>query len=359
MSLIKGAQPEKILIILFGAIGDVTRGLSLVCRIKRELPATKIYWVVEKTSSKLIEDHPSVDKALVFNKQDSFFSFLLFLKKIRALDCDVTLDLSRHLKGGISSFISGSSIRVGFNKCNSREGNWLFQTQYIEPVPHFTDKIDHFHKFGDAIGLPPSDEVDFGLTPRGEEISDLEKRLNDLCTEKGVHIPSVSKRVLFLIGSTWKSREWPSAHFAEFAHLLYSKFGMTSFLVGSPSDATKASEILSHAQDTSYMVDLTGFTSLRELVILCHIAKCGIGADSGPMHIASAVGLPVISFWGPTSPERSTPYGNKDRVLQSPIGCSPCYFRECPGLDTLCLKNITPAVVEYKFEEFLKVKGMD
>jgi heptosyltransferase-1 len=354
MSLNKETSPEKILIILFGAIGDVARGLSLVCRIKKQLPETKIYWVVEKTSSKLIEDHPFIDEVLVFNKQDGFFSFLSFLRKVRALQCDVTLDLSRHLKGGISSYFSGSTTRVGFNKVNSREGNWLFQTKHIEPVPHFTDKINHFHKFGDAIGLPPPDEVDFGLTPRQEEIDELEKRLAQLCVQKGIKIPPVAQRILFLIGSTWKSREWPSVHFAELARVLHEKSGMTSFLVGSPSDAVKAGEILSHVENTTSVVDLTGFTSLRELVVLCHLAKCGIGADSGPMHIASAAGLPVISFWGPTSPERSTPYGNKDRVLQSPIGCAPCYFRECPGLDTVCLKNITPVVVQYKFEELLK-----
>ncbi len=351
LSVLKENPESKILVILFGAIGDVVRGLGLATKIKKHYPASKIVWAVEKTSSALLRDHPSIDSLLIFDRTTGVSGYLSFLKNVRSQKCDITLDLSRHLKGGVCSILSGAPVRVGFSRKNSREGNWLFQTDHIPEVLHFSDKIMQFHKFAESLGISGDQEVDFGFALKEADIFAFEKKLAQICEESGVTFADPSRRVLFFIASTWESREWSSGYFAELATKLKEKFGMTPVIVGGPSDASKGDEILSALDDKSIALNLIGKTSLYELVILCKRSSCGVGVDSGPMHIASAAGLPVISFWGSTSPERSTPFGNKELVLQSPIGCAPCYFRECPGLDTMCLKNITPQIVLYKFEE--------
>lgn len=345
---------SRILILLFGAIGDVVRGLSLAARIKNHYPEVELIWGVEKTSSALLKDHPSINQLLVFDRKEGLKGYFSFIKKIRSLKCDVVLDLSRHLKGGVCSYFSGSSVRVGFNKENSREFNWLFQTDQIEPVPHFSDKIGHYQKFADYLGVPQDAHINFGFSPRKEEVESLEQKISKISQETYCPFPEPERRVLFFIASTWRSREWPSEHFASLAKILIQQHGMIPVLVGGPGDASKGSEIKTLLHKDTPLLDLIGKTTLRELVVLCGQSFCGVGVDSGPMHIASAVGLKVISLWGPTNPERSTPFGNKDRILQSPLGCAPCYFRECPGLNTLCLKNITPEIVNYKFQELIK-----
>lgn len=350
----------KILIVLFGAIGDVARGLSVPTKIKEHFPETEIHWAIEKTSSTLLENYPSIDHVHVFNRKKGFIEYLSFLRKIRSLNCDITLDFSRHLKGGLCSYFSNSSLRIGFSKANSRELNWLFQTNHIEEVPHFSDKIKQFQKFTELLGVPKNEKVSFDFSTIEKEISDFENKLEQIAKEQNIPTPPLSRRVLFLIASTWESREWPSSYFAELARDLNNEFDITPILIGAPSDISKGEEILdvyssAYSKDSSGkppILNLIGKTSLREFIILSSRSFCGIGSDSGPMHIASIVGLPVISFWGSTSPKRSTPFGNENGILQSPIGCSPCYFRKCPGLNTLCLKNITPKIVKYKFESF-------
>jgi ADP-heptose:LPS heptosyltransferase len=354
LEILKNKPAARICIILFGAIGDVVRGLSLSTRIKKHCPEAEIIWGVEKTSSALLQAHPSINQLLVFDRKKGFLEYLSFLKRIRALKCDIVLDLSRHLKGGICSIASGAPTRIGFNRTNSREGNWFFQTNHIPPVPHFSDKMGHFQKFADILGIEKDEKTDFGFQVSEAEKEAIEGKITELSRIAEIEVPDPSRRVLFLIASSWKSREWPSEHFANFAVQLEVRHQMVPVLIGAPSDAGKSLEIQQEIKGRVPILDLTGKTTLRELVVLCKRSFCGVGVDSGPMHIASAAGLPVISFWGSTSPERSTPFGNKEGVLQSPLGCSPCYFRECPGLGTLCLKSITPEIAGLKFEKLLE-----
>jgi len=361
--------PKRVLIILFGAIGDVVRGLSLATLLKQKWPECEISWAVEKGSSQLLLNHSAIERVLIFDRKKGFKSYFDFIREIRSHKYDITFDLSRHLKGGLTSLISGASMRLGFSKRNSREGNWLFQTHHIQDVPHFSDKINHYLSFAKFFGLSfGNDKIDFGLCPSEIEVADLEMKLNEIFQSQIGFFPPPERRVLFFVGSTWTSREWSSEHFSVLAQKLFETEGLVPIVVGSKGESKKFTEIKNalseNAQTNTSMgnisigntstltplVDLCGKTSLLELRTLATRSRLAIGSDSGPMHIASILGLPVISLWGPTSPVRSTPYGNTDGILQSPIACAPCYFRECPGLDTFCLKNISPEIVLAKFE---------
>lgn len=361
--------PKRILIILFGAIGDVVRGLSLATLLKKKWPECKVTWAVEKGSSQLLLRHHAIDSVLIFDRKGGFGSYRAFLKELRSHRYDVSFDLSRHLKGGLTSLLSGASMRLGFSRKNSREGNWLCQTHHIPNVPHFSDKINHYLSFAEFFGLSfGSDEIDFGLSPSEIEVTDLEMKLNEIFQSQIGFLVPPEKRVLLFVGSTWTSREWSSEHFAVLAQKLFETEGLVSIVVGSKGEGRKFTEIKKSLEEISQvyisrgstsmeipLVDLCGRTSLLELTTLATRSRLAIGSDSGPMHIASILGLPVISLWGPTSPVRSTPYGNTDGILQSPIACAPCYFRECPGLDTFCLKNISPEIVHSKFEYLKRV----
>ncbi|HMO16504.1 MAG TPA: glycosyltransferase family 9 protein [Oligoflexia bacterium] len=355
--------PERILIILFGAIGDVVRGISLATRIKRHAPKSHITWAVERTSSSLVLSHHSIDKVIIFDKKKGIRGYLSFMKELRSTNFDVCLDLSRHLKGGITSLFSGSKYRIGFARKNSREGNWLFQNEHIQEVEHFSDKIYHYQKFADAINVPSEDKIDFELVPLDSELKRVEEILISASRDSEVSVPSPDKRVLFFIGSTWESREWPSSHYANLALALFRELGMSSIIIGAGSDKKRALEIMSEAKSLYSLsslpfsvIDLTGKSNLVDLKALAHVSRIAVGSDSGPMHIASATGLPVISLWGPTNPMRSTPYGNLKNALQSPVGCAPCYLKKCPGLGGICLSGITPDVVMIKVKTLVSAE---
>jgi len=342
-------NPKSLLIVLLGAIGDVVRAFPLVTQISENYPDCMITWAVESPSLEIVKCHPEVNRIVEYRRKDGIFAYLKFIKELRSESYDVSIDLQRHFKSGMTTFFANASMRIGFNKKNSREANYLFQTDTIDPVEHFSDKVEQYMKFCEKLGFTASEKREHLLESSPEEIFAFEKKLKDIAESQGVIIVPKEKRALFLIGSTWKTREWGADYYAKLSESLMENYQIQSYLVGSSKDSQLAGEILKSSRVP--IINLLGHTSLREYKTLCAISALGVGSDSGPLHIASGVGLPVISLWGPTSPTRSRPFNNYQNVLQSPIGCAGCYQRVCPGLDKLCMKSIRPEVVMYKVDE--------
>lgn len=345
--------PKHILIILHGAIGDVARGVALAVQIKRQWPSCRITWAVEPISRSLVEHHPSIDRVVVFQRGAGLKGYLRFIRELRQDSYDVCLDLQRHFKSGFTSLLSGASKRIGFDKGNSREGNWMFQTQHIATQVRESPKIVQFFAFLDALGIARSEPIEFQLEPSTEQQSRIDALIG---LDAGA---SAVEHVALLIGSTWTSRVWPTENYIELARALWQRYRLRSIIVGGPADAIAAAAISSELLPEQ-VVNLVGKTSLRDLSAVFTRARLAIGSDSGPMHIAAAVATPIISLWGSTSPVRSGPYGWEGYCLQSAIGCAPCYQRVCPGLDTLCMRALSTEIVlsqvERLFDELQRLK---
>jgi ADP-heptose:LPS heptosyltransferase len=118
---------KRILIVLHGSIGDVTRALPLASLIRKGFPDVKLSWAVEAPSFPLVEHYPAIDEVIVFDRRHWWRGIWPFLRTIRGRRFDVVVDLQRHLKSGLISFFSGAPIRVGFNKADGKEFNWLFK----------------------------------------------------------------------------------------------------------------------------------------------------------------------------------------------------------------------------------------
>jgi heptosyltransferase-1 len=336
--------PKKILIVLLGAIGDVVRAFPLASQIKENWPDSEITWAVETASVGIVTECKFVTRAVEFKRKDGIFGFFRFIRELKKEKFDLTLDLQRHFKSGITSYLTGGSVRIGFNKQNSREANHLFNNFSINEVEYMSDKIEQYLYFSDYLGFKKKESrYDFGLEEDLDCSIDLEDKLKKILTDKNLEFYPKDKRALLFIGSTWESKIWPSINFYNLAKDLFANFGYLPILVGSKGDLQKAKEII--ALGNSPLINFVGETSLKEFKNLCFNAKFAVACDSGPMHIACAVGLPVISLWGPTSPIRSKPYSNSKFIIQSPIGCRECYQRKCPGLDGICLSDIGPEVV--------------
>jgi len=323
--------PHRILIILLGAIGDVTRALPLLTRLRRAYPAVHITWAVEPAAAPLLDYHPALDEVLLYRRTRGPLAFLPFLRDIRRHRFDFVLDLQRHAKSGLVSYWSGAPFRLGFHRHNSKEGNWLFNTHTIAPVPDFSLKLRQYLAFAEALGLP-DDGIHFDLRLRPEEEEEVETLLT------GTPRPFAA----FFLGSRWPSRFWFPQSTAAVARELQHAYGMGIVLLGGRGEAAFAREVSDAAGDT--LTNLTGQTSLRHLIGIFRRAQLAFGPDSGPMHIAAATGTPVISLWGATSPVRSAPWGSEAFVLRGPAACSPCYTRHCP-IGRRCMQRITPAQV--------------
>ncbi len=331
------AAPRRVLIILLGAIGDVVRALPLLGRIRRAWPAAHLAWAVEPKSQAVLEGHPWVDELIVYNRRRAPVSFLPFLFRVRAGHFDLTLDLQRHLKSGVVAIASGARTRLGFDRSNGKEFNHLFSTRQIAPQPPMRLKLMQYQGFADALGLAPA-PIEFGL------VSSDAERARAAAMLQGAPRPLLA----VILGSSWPSRIYfPDSIAAAIRDTAMARDGCPAFfpvLIGSGrEEVALADQVIAHLAGAP-VLNLAGRTGLRDLVAIFAECAAACGPDSGPMHIAAAVGCPVVSLWGATAPERSAPWGFADLALSGAIPCHPCYLRECP-IGRECMRRIAPAEV--------------
>lgn len=330
------AAPRRALIILLGSIGDVVRALPLLGRMRRAWPDTHIAWAVEPKAEPILRGHPWLDEILVYDRRRAPWSFLPFLLAVRRAQFDLVLDLQRHLKSGLTAFVSGAKRIVGFAPENVKEFNHRFSTEQIPPQPTLRSKLLQYQAFGDWLELPSS-SIEFALKPasRPESFKSM--------------FGSIGRPVVgVILGSSWPSRIYFPEALATVIRLLHGPDDDTGavffpVLIGGPDESLIAAEVQQHLEGIP-VLDLTGKTALNDLPALFAECDVAVGPDSGPMHIAAAVGCPVVSLWGSTSAERSAPWGFAEFALTAPIKCSPCYLRKCP-IDRECMRRISPAVV--------------
>jgi heptosyltransferase I len=332
-------NPKRILIILNGAIGDVVRALPLLARIRRGFPGAYIAWAIEPKSAPILEAHPWLDQTILYDRRHAPWSFAPFLRRVRDGRFDLAIDLQRHLKSGIISIVSGARDRIGFSAENAKELNHLFSTRQIEPQPEMRLKLMQYQAFGDVLGLAPV-PIEFGLSASPVE----RKRARDLLDD------APRPRLGVILGSSWPSRIYFPKSIAAVIRGARDRNNVNGggaalypVLLGGPDETELASDVMRELGGIEAL-NLAGRTSLRDLIAIFSECDAAFGPDSGPMHIAAAVGCPIVSLWGATSPKRSAPWGFEDFAISGDIPCHPCYLRECP-VGRECMHRIAPETV--------------
>jgi lipopolysaccharide heptosyltransferase II len=309
----------KILIIKLGALGDVINTFPLVVNLKKYLNA-EIDWLVAPLSYPLVANHPCVDTAILFDKNRLRHSLPCALKEIRTKEYDITLDLQRILKSGLFSMASKSAHRVGFNKERCKEMTWLFPFDRIQPSDPQAHMLNQYLEFGTHLNLPDNDVS--WMIPR-------------IATK----LPGLPKKYLVLnVGASRPVKQWDPEYFATLADKIDEKFHLKSVLTGGPEDINTGNQIKDKANCN--IIDLTGRTSILQLVEVIADAQCVISCDTGAMHLASALGTDLIALFGPTDPRRTGPF--RGRVIQKELSCTclPCNKRNCQ--DPRCMDAIKP-----------------
>jgi ADP-heptose:LPS heptosyltransferase len=329
---------QRILIVLLGAIGDVTRALPLANRLRAGYPEAYVAWALEPKAAPILALHPAIDERLVFERAGGARAFARFLGRVRAQGFDLTLDLQRHAKSGLVSAASGARVRLGFHRRNTKELNWIWNTHTIAPVAERGWKLEQYQRFGDWLELPP-EPPRFAITLAPNERTRVAEVL----------APVPRPFAALFLGSTWPSRLWFAESFARVVDDLAAR-GLASVLVGG-EDVVELAAATARAASAP-VTDLSARTTLRETYGLLAEARVAIGPDSGPMHLAAAAGTPVVSLWGATTPARSAPCGSEDLVLVGRVPCAPCYLRDCP-IGRRCMHDITPARVLAQVERVL------
>jgi len=337
---VRSSDPKRILLVLHGSIGDVTRALPLATLLRKGFPRSYIAWSVEPASRPLLEHNPAIDQIILFDRVRGWRALAPFVRQIREQHFDLVLDLQRILKSGLISWATGAPRRIGFNRADAKEFNWFFNTLHIEAFDETIPKIEHYFKFAEYLGVPlEAPQWNFCLT--AAERAAVKNHI------------SLIKRpfaVLF-VGTRWQSKRWFATQIARCADLLHDQYCLDVVFLGGASDRHLADEAVKETRTA--VTNLVARTSLREAIGIIERAKLAVGPDTGLMHIAAAVGTPVISLWGATRPQRTGPYGYGDLVIQGRAPCVPCNRKRC-RIGRICMQSITTAEISERIAVALR-----
>jgi lipopolysaccharide heptosyltransferase I len=320
--------PLKILIIKPSSFGDVIHGLPVLHALSARFPDAVFHWVVAKGFDGILEAHPLIQKLWIIDK-DSWkkalnlprtFSELRNLSRgLRTEKFDLVIDLQGLFRSAMIGVLSGAKERIGFD--NAREGA-RFSYKYRVRTQTELHAVEKNMQLAEFVGCRRADPV-FVLPPLAE-VPEVVKKIG----RYAVIAPSAGTLV----------KRWPAQYFGD----LVSRLPIPSIIVGGRADAALGEEVASLSN--SRAVSLAGMTSLRELAAIIGGADFFVSPDSGPMHLAAALNIPVFAIFGPTSPLRTGPYGKIHTVIRLDLPCSPCFTRKpCP--DWRCIREITPDMV--------------
>lgn len=326
------ASPKKILIVKPSSLGDVVHSLPFLNALKEQFPDAEVHWVIAKGLEGLLTGHPMIRKVWVINKDmwkklsqigNSFSEIQAILKGLRKEHFNIVVDLQGLLRSGIITMATGAPVRVGFKE--AREGSRFFYTHTVEGGKDI-HAIDRYLKIAAFLGCDTTD-IRFPL-PLTFTSSPIPHH-SSLTEDYAVIIP----------GARWKTKRWPREKFGELASLLPLK----TVIVGSKADMDAANEIVALSKGKA--LSLAGKTTIGELIEVMRGARFVVSNDSGPMHIAAALGIPVFAIFGPTDPVRTGPYGKGHTIIREDIPCVPCFKRRCNNLK--CMEHL-PVEKVYK-----------
>jgi 3-deoxy-D-manno-octulosonic-acid transferase/heptosyltransferase-1 len=333
---------KNILIIKLSSIGDVVHALPFLESLKKCYPGSNIDWLVEEEASQVLSGHPAINRIIISGRKrwqkDVLNPFKIFgvfteasglYKSLRLSNYDIVIDLQGLFRSGFLTALSRGKRKIGMS--GGREGSSFF---FIEPpvmVDYDQHAIDRYLKVAEYLGCNTDN-------PKGEiSVLKEDKELAD-----GVFASFSEKKPVIAVNpmAKWKTKLWQAGKFSELAEKMQKEMDCSIIFTGSIHDRPLIEDIINNAGSRrNEIINLAGRTGLKELAYLYSRCSVLICTDTGPMHIAAAMGCRVVALFGPTAPLRTGPYGNGHMVIRSGIECSPCFKKECGN--TKCMNNIT------------------
>ena len=317
----------KILIVKLSSLGDVIQALPVLTALKEGLAGAEVHWVVEPEARKILENHPLLDRLIVFPRKEIFRgdvkSLKAFVSLLRAQSYDVALDLQGLLKSALVLTLSRARQKVGFS--NHREGSPLFYTLKLPPYDPDLHAVRRYLLALEILGVREK-RPRFVLPPL-PPLEALRERLS---------LPE--EFVLFITQSRWQSKLWSKEGWRVLAQK-FLNLGLTPVLVGTREEGPRLAEIALGTRALS----LAGRLDLLELGSLIKGARLVVSVDTGPMHLAAALGRPLVALFGPTAPWRTGPFGERHQIISQKSPCSPCFKKFCA--ERACLLKISPEEV--------------
>jgi lipopolysaccharide heptosyltransferase I len=338
------APSPRILLVRLSALGDVIRALPVLATLRANLPDAEVSWLVEDRAAVLLRDHPQIDHLFEYPRRrwqgalmrpwrlpGVILEIVSFVRGMRRRRFDMSIDLQGNLKSAVLIRLIGAESRVGFARGEGREANHLFQNVHV-PMEKGIHKMDRGLKLLDAIdeGWEPVTSV---VVP----VSDGDRsHVTAFLEREG--LPAGGYAVLHPGTSAFADfKRWPPDRFGALAAWIREHTGWPVLVTWGAEEEDLANRVVSASDGAARMSP--AWASLGQLAALLESAGLVVGADTGPAHLAAALGAPTVTLFGPKDPVLYSPYGDRATVVCHRVSCSPCTKRDCR--DPICMTRLS------------------
>jgi heptosyltransferase I len=295
------SPPQAICILRLSALGDISHTLPVVRTLQKTWPDTRITWVIGRSEYELISDIPDIE-FIIFDKKLGLKAYSQLYHKIHGRWFDILLHMQMSIRASLASLLIPADIRLGFDRARAKDLQWLFTNHKIA-TGEKQHVVDSFFGFTEALGI--SQHVLKWDIPIPEQDRIFAEQI--LARDKKILIISPC--------SSMSYRNWTVEGYAAVADYAAEQYDMQVVLSGGPTKiereyADNISRLCRHKP-----LNLIGQTSIKQLLAILTKADVVIAPDSGPAHLATAVGTPVIGLYACTNPDRARPYLNPDLVV--------------------------------------------
>ena len=338
------AKIKRILIARTDRIGDVVLSTPTITASRKAFPNAYIAVMVSPKTKEIVAGNPYINEVIACDKK-GIFQTLYFAKWLKNKKFDLALILHSTNRVNLISFLAGIQKRVGYAR-----GKMDFLLTNRLP---YKKRLGEKHEAEYSLDILRSIGVDARISPLLMPVKkENEKNAGDLLRENGLR--QGERFIVLHPGASSVSKMWPQENFAKAADILIERFGVRALLVSAPEHVKIGEKVMFSMKNKP--VFLCGRTSLGDLGALFKKASLFISNDSGPVHIACAIGTPVISIFARNekglSPERWGPLGDKSVALHKDVGCVECLAHNC-NKGFLCIRSVTVEEVVEKASELL------
>lgn len=327
---------NRFLIVRLGSLGDVIHAIPAAAALRHRFPQAHIDWLVDPRYAGLLDLVECIDRRIPFDPRELIRSparTLSVLKDLRRARYDAVIDLQGLLKSAVVARLVGATQTLGFPRADLREPlARLFYTTTPDAgaAPHVIARNLALLR---PLGVS-GPNVHFPLrTPRTDTVAAVAARF------------APDRYALVNPGAAWPNKRWPASRFGAVAASLRREHGLRSLVMWGPGEEALAASVVAAAEGAAEMAPPTTIT---DIVGIARAARLMISGDTGPLHIAGAVGTPIVALFGPTLPERNGPWSPWDITLSRTATCSCLYERRCrralPCIDDISVDEVVQAV---------------
>jgi lipopolysaccharide heptosyltransferase I len=324
----------KFLIVRLGALGDIVHAIPVAAALRRAFPDARIDWVVSARHREILDLVPVINRRLAVNDRggpSGGAPLAAALRELRRTRYDVAIDLQGLIKSAAIARLSGATRVIGFTTRHLRERLARpFYTQVHDPggaAMHDRGSSRHVVHLNlallETLGLQAV-APEFPIEAAPSEVA------RQVCEQVG------GRYALLNPGAAWPNKRWPPSRLATVAEALAARHSLRSVVLWGPGERDLADAVVSQSQGTAIV---SPPTAIADLVALSRGARLMVSGDTGPTHIAAAVGTPIVGIYGPTRPERNGPWAADDITVSRAEVCVCHHLRRCRR-DTMCLMDI-------------------